>query len=116
MQWSGRERPVPHSGAPPIHLRRASRDALIDGVPYRQYWGEILSSSSGMAPSPASIRAAVTVKAFVNTYSLRYWTRLAPLPRGIKSAVSGLLASTGLDNVKLGVNVGNLVTAGFKRD
>jgi hypothetical protein len=27
------------------HLRRASRDALIDGVPYRQYWGEILSSS-----------------------------------------------------------------------
>src|SRR5260221_4423768 len=28
------------------HLRRASRDALIDGVPYRQYWGEMLSSSS----------------------------------------------------------------------
>src|SRR5579863_1295890 len=26
------------------HLRRASRDALIDGVPYRQYWGEMLSS------------------------------------------------------------------------
>ena len=33
------------------HLRRASRDALIDGVPYRQYWGEMLTSSSasGMA-------------------------------------------------------------------
>ena len=27
------------------HLRRASRDALIDGVPYRQYWGEMLASS-----------------------------------------------------------------------
>src|SRR6266568_2150946 len=27
------------------HLRRACRDALIDGVPYRQYWGEMLSSS-----------------------------------------------------------------------
>ena len=27
------------------HLRRASRDALIDGVPYRQYWGEVLSTS-----------------------------------------------------------------------
>jgi hypothetical protein len=24
-------------------LRRASRDALIDGVPYRQYWGEVLA-------------------------------------------------------------------------
>lgn len=26
------------------HLRRLSRDALIDGVPYRQYWGEVLAS------------------------------------------------------------------------
>ncbi len=25
-------------------LRRMSRDALIDGIPYRQYWGEMLSS------------------------------------------------------------------------
>lgn len=24
-------------------LRRRSRDALIDGVPYRQYWGEVLA-------------------------------------------------------------------------
>ena len=31
------------------HLRRACRDALIDGVPYRQYWGEMLSASSGGA-------------------------------------------------------------------
>ena len=35
------------------HLRRASRDALIDGVPYRQYWGEMLSSSpDGKAQAP----------------------------------------------------------------
>jgi hypothetical protein len=27
------------------HLRRFSRDALIDGTPYRQYWGELLASS-----------------------------------------------------------------------
>jgi hypothetical protein len=26
------------------HLRRLSRDALIDGTPYRQYWGELLAS------------------------------------------------------------------------
>src|SRR5437879_8880153 len=25
------------------HLRRLSRDALIDGIPYRQYWGEFLT-------------------------------------------------------------------------
>jgi hypothetical protein len=27
------------------HIRRLSRDALIDGVPYRQYWGEVLATS-----------------------------------------------------------------------
>jgi hypothetical protein len=35
------------------HLRRASRDALIDGVPYRQYWGEMLSASPD-AKGPAA--------------------------------------------------------------
>jgi hypothetical protein len=25
-------------------LRRLSRDALIDGIPYRQYWGEVLAA------------------------------------------------------------------------
>jgi hypothetical protein len=34
------------------HLRRASRDALIDGVPYRQYWGEMLSSSPDPKAAP----------------------------------------------------------------
>jgi hypothetical protein len=30
------------------------RDALIDGIPYRQYWGEVLTANSGrkMLPSP----------------------------------------------------------------
>ena len=28
------------------HLRRLSRDALIDGIPYRQYWGEVLSTGN----------------------------------------------------------------------
>ncbi len=27
------------------HVRRSSRDALIDGVPYRQYWGEVSGES-----------------------------------------------------------------------
>ncbi len=56
----------------------------------------------------------VTVNAFVNTYSLQYWMRLAPLPRGLKQSVSGLMARIGVDHVKLGVNVGNLITTGFK--
>lgn len=29
------------------HLHRASRDALIDGVPYRRFWGDVLTSAAG---------------------------------------------------------------------
>src|ERR1041385_320829 len=28
------------------HMRRLSRDALIDGIPYRQYWGEVLAPAN----------------------------------------------------------------------
>ena len=38
------------------HIRRLSRDALVDGVPYRQYWGEVLSSGDRKTPSPARYR------------------------------------------------------------
>ncbi len=58
--------------------------------------------------------ADIAVKSFVNIYSLRYWARLAPMPRSIKPALSILLSALGLGNVKLGANVGNLITTGFK--
>jgi hypothetical protein len=34
------------------HLRRLSRDAMIDGVPYRQYWGEVLASGADRKQIP----------------------------------------------------------------
>ncbi len=34
------------------HLRRFSREALLDGVPYREYWGE-LSTAEPASESPA---------------------------------------------------------------
>ncbi len=37
------------------NLRRLSRDALIDGIPYRQYWGEVLAAG-GRNPLPAGPR------------------------------------------------------------
>jgi hypothetical protein len=40
------------------HLRRLSRDALIDGVPYRQYWGEVLANG-GERKQPAAPRYRV---------------------------------------------------------
>ncbi len=26
------------------HVRRSAREALLDGVPYRQFWGEVLTA------------------------------------------------------------------------
>ncbi|MCU1259823.1 MAG: hypothetical protein JWO80_2708 [Bryobacterales bacterium] len=34
-------------------LRRMCRDSLIDGIPYRQYWGEVLASSGERKLLPA---------------------------------------------------------------
>jgi hypothetical protein len=34
------------------HLRRLSRDALIDGIPYRQYWGEVLAPAAERKQQP----------------------------------------------------------------
>jgi hypothetical protein len=34
------------------HLRRLSRDAMIDGVPYRQYWGEVLAPGTERKQAP----------------------------------------------------------------
>ena len=34
------------------YLRRNSREALIDGVPYRQFWGEIMPAPTSNPPAP----------------------------------------------------------------
>lgn len=59
--------------------------------------------------------ANVTVNSFVNSYSLRYWMRMAPLPYGLKHGISNLMSAFGIGHIKLGGNVGNHITAGFKR-
>lgn len=34
------------------HLRRYSREALLDGIPYRQFWGEAAGERKQLAPPP----------------------------------------------------------------
>jgi hypothetical protein len=36
------------------HLRRFASDALIDGIPYRQYWGELLAPGSERKQVPTT--------------------------------------------------------------
>jgi SAM-dependent methyltransferase len=56
----------------------------------------------------------VATTSFVNRYSLRYWTRLAPIPAGLKWRIERLLQHRPFDRVKLGINVGNVIAAGHK--
>ena len=35
------------------HLRRYSREALLDGIPYRQFWGEASPPAERKQPSPS---------------------------------------------------------------
>ena len=42
------------------YLRRNSREALIDGVPYRQFWGEILPAPVANSPAGERSRALLT--------------------------------------------------------
>ena len=56
----------------------------------------------------------VTVRLFVNTYMVRDWLRLAPVPHGLKGPLLSLMRPLRADRIRLGVNVGNLVAAGFK--
>lgn len=51
---------------------------------------------------------------FINRYSLDYWIRLAPLPKALKRTLKWISIRTGMGRLKIGVNVGNTITAGFR--
>jgi SAM-dependent methyltransferase len=57
----------------------------------------------------------VDVKPLSNTYPLRYWFRLAPLPGALKTPISKMLVRSSLGRLPLSARVGNSVTVGFKR-
>ena len=58
--------------------------------------------------------ANVSSKGFANSYTLRYWMRLAPIPLNVKPVITRLIAYLHLDRTYLTVNVGNIITYGFK--
>jgi SAM-dependent methyltransferase len=59
--------------------------------------------------------ADIRVSAFKNRYSLQYWLRLSPIPKIFKSPLSGLFSCPPFNKIRLRVNVGNMVTYGYRR-
>ena len=75
---------------------------------------QLFSPASARRLFESSTYRDVTVAAFVNTYAIRYWLRLVPLPVGIKRRATTVFDAIGLGGLKLPFNVGNIITAGYK--
>ena len=102
---------VTHDYRSPVNRLLGKRSPIID-IEHMQLFSECsvrhVFTSTGYSD--------ISVNAFVNRYALRYWIRLAPLPRYVKSVLSSSMAYTELGKIKIGLNVGNIITAGFKYD
>jgi len=51
---------------------------------------------------------------FKNTYSLKYWLRISPLPEFFRSVLQQPIINKLLSTAKLSFNVGNTISAGYK--
>jgi ubiquinone/menaquinone biosynthesis C-methylase UbiE len=49
-----------------------------------------------------------------NSYRIVYWISLLPLPKFFKSFIIKILIILGLSNVRLGINVGNIMVVAYK--
>jgi len=100
---------VTHDYRSPVNRFLGKRSPIVDI--------EHLQIFSRKAISELFIRAGfvdVFAESFVNRYSLRYWTRLSPLPTGVKAFLGALFIKPVFTRIRLGVNVGNTLACGFK--
>jgi 2-polyprenyl-3-methyl-5-hydroxy-6-metoxy-1,4-benzoquinol methylase len=56
----------------------------------------------------------IKVKSFRNCYSISYWIRLLPINNWIKSKIINTLVFMNISDVKISINVGNLMVTGTK--
>lgn len=100
---------VVHNWRAPLNRILGSRSPIID-VEHLQLF------------SPRSVHALLARAGFVaialrkirNTYPLRYWLRLTPLPSGIKTWIAGTLERFGISDSQVSLRVGNVLAVGIK--
>ena len=76
---------------------------------------QIFSKQSMMMLLKNSNFEKVTVRSFKNKYRLSYWVKLLPLPNRFKKYLLKFLFFLGLSEIKISINVGNLMAYGFKK-
>ena len=100
---------VTHDYRSPVNRLLGRRSPIID-IEHMQLFSE---RSIGVLFHNRGYRD-VTVSRFANLYALRYWLRLTPLPRVLKSGLGAVLGRLGLADHKLAFNVGNSIAAGYR--
>jgi SAM-dependent methyltransferase len=56
----------------------------------------------------------IRIESIINSYPLRYWSRLTPLPASFKDALGKSLEKLGLGGLKMALPVGNMLAVGTK--
>lgn len=101
---------VTHDYRSPVNRLLGKRSPIID-IEHMQ----LFSNASVTRLLEGAGYKDITVSAFVNRYRMGYWLRLAPLPAVLKAGIARAFDTLGMGHIKLGMNVGNLFAAGFKR-
>lgn len=69
----------------------------------------------GVGPESATdARGNRSVATIRNRYPIAYWTKLLPIPRGLKAILLRILSATSLGSLNISLNVGNLAAFGYK--
>jgi len=109
LQPGGMLAVVVHNWRAPLNRALGLRSPIID-VEHLQLF------------SPKSLRTLITqagfdcidLKSIGNTYPLRYWLRLTPLPPRLKTAISSVLDALGMSSTQLTARVGNMLAVAIK--
>lgn len=125
-----------HLAAPDVFMREVQRLLVPGGLlctvthDYRAPLNRLLGRRSPIVdiehvqlfsrPSLARMLArtgfeVLTMQSLVNRYPLRYWLRLAPVPRAWKGALTAVLEATRLARLPISLDGGNFLTLARKR-
>ena len=100
---------VTHDYRSPINRMLGKRSPIID-IEHLQ----IFSAQSIKELFLRGGYSDIYVASFKNTYSLKYWLRLCPIPEFAKRMLEHPKLSKPLNSIKLSFNVGNTLAAGYK--
>ena len=100
---------VVHNWRAPLNRLLGLKSPIID-VEHLQ----LFSPQSAQTLLTKAGFSSVDVRSIKNSYPLRYWVRLTPLPNGVKNGIIKTLERTGFADSYVTFPVGNMLAVGFK--